>query len=73
MLVNASTTVQPVVSVSSVIPLNSTTVNVRVISAEGLQVNGMTVHAKLYGGVKGSLIWARRVGNIIQIGLGVRP
>jgi hypothetical protein len=70
--VSASTVVSPVVTADSIIPVNSPTVNVRVVSTEGLPLEGFTVRERLYGGTEGALIWARRVGNVIEIGLGVR-
>lgn len=71
-VVMASTASQPTISVMSMIPLNSTLVNVQVISTEGLVVEGITVEQRIYGGVADAVMWARRIGNTIQIGLGRR-
>jgi len=71
-IIMASTASQPTISVTSMIPLNSTLVNVQVISTEGLVIEGITVEQRIYGGLSDTVMWARRIGNTIQIGLGRR-
>jgi len=71
-IVMASTASQPTISTTSMIPLNSTLVNVQVISTEGLVIEGIMVKQRIYGGLSDTVMWARRIGNTIQIGLGRR-
>jgi uncharacterized membrane protein len=71
-VVTATTNTPPFISVESMIPLNSTSVNVQIVSTQGLLVDGVTVEPKVYGGDADAVIWAKRIGNAIQIGLGRR-
>lgn len=71
-MVMATTNIQPFISVKSMMPLNSTSVNVQVVSTEGLIIDGVKVEPRIYGGLVDAVIWARRIGNTIQIGLGRR-
>jgi len=71
-IVKATTTSQPTISVISIMPLNSTMVNIQVISTEGLVIEGIQVQQRIYGGLADAVMWARRIGNTIQIGLGRR-
>lgn len=69
--VNATTIVQPVLSVRSIIPINSTSVHITIVPTGSIDAH-TTIQGKLYGGVEGSIIWAQRIGNVIYIGLGER-
>lgn len=69
----ASTSSQPTVRVESMMPLNSTSVNIQIVSTEGLIVDGVKVEQRVYGGDIDAVIWAMRIGNTIQIGLGRIP
>jgi len=60
----------PSVTAESLIPLNSTLVNVRIVAQEGLSIDGLTVQKKVYGGASRIVVWGRRIGNVIEIGLG---
>lgn len=71
-MITATTTTQPFVSVESMMPLNSTLVNIQVVSKEGLIIDGVVVKSRVYGGLADAVIWTRRIGNTIQIGLGRR-
>jgi hypothetical protein len=72
-MVVASTSSPPNVSVKSMMPLNSTSVNIQVVSTNGLIVYGVMVEQKVYGGDMDAVLWAMRIGNTIQIGLGRIP
>jgi hypothetical protein len=62
----------PSVTTESIIPLNSSSVNIRIVTQDGLIIDGLTVQSKIYGGATDTFVWARRIGNLIEIGFGRR-
>ncbi|MGQ9515073.1 MAG: hypothetical protein ACUVTL_08520 [Thermoproteota archaeon] len=39
---------------------------------DGLVMDGFTVQSKIYGGATDTLVWGRRIGNLIEVGFGRR-
>ncbi|MBO3804076.1 MAG: hypothetical protein JTT11_09475 [Candidatus Brockarchaeota archaeon] len=70
--VRGAMVLSPDVTTESLIPINSTSVNVRIVAQEGLAMDGVTVQSKVYGGTKSVVVWGRRIGNVIEVGLGRR-